>query len=37
MLKLTSRAFRMGLEKRGVALRILDFKGDRVDTHSPQG
>jgi DNA invertase Pin-like site-specific DNA recombinase len=26
-----------GLEKKGVALRILDFKGDRVDTHSAQG
>jgi DNA invertase Pin-like site-specific DNA recombinase len=26
-----------GLERKGVALRILDFKGDRVDTHSPQG
>jgi DNA invertase Pin-like site-specific DNA recombinase len=26
-----------GLEKKGVALRILDFKGDKVDTHSPQG
>lgn len=26
-----------GLETKGVALRILDFKGDRVDTHSPQG
>jgi DNA invertase Pin-like site-specific DNA recombinase len=26
-----------GLQKKGVALRILDFKGDRVDTHSPQG
>jgi DNA invertase Pin-like site-specific DNA recombinase len=25
------------LEKKGVALRILDFKGDKVDTHSPQG
>jgi DNA invertase Pin-like site-specific DNA recombinase len=25
-----------GLEEKGVALRILDFKGDRVDTHSPQ-
>jgi DNA invertase Pin-like site-specific DNA recombinase len=25
------------LERKGVALRILDFKGDRVDTHSPQG
>jgi DNA invertase Pin-like site-specific DNA recombinase len=26
-----------GLEDKDVALRILDFKGDRVDTHSPQG
>jgi DNA invertase Pin-like site-specific DNA recombinase len=26
-----------GLEKKRVALRILDFKGDKVDTHSPQG
>jgi DNA invertase Pin-like site-specific DNA recombinase len=26
-----------GLEEKGVALRILDFKGDKVDTHSPQG
>jgi DNA invertase Pin-like site-specific DNA recombinase len=26
-----------GLEKKGVALRILDFKGDKVDTHNPQG
>jgi DNA invertase Pin-like site-specific DNA recombinase len=26
-----------GLEQKGIALRILDFKGDRVDTHSPQG
>jgi DNA invertase Pin-like site-specific DNA recombinase len=26
-----------GLEKKAVALRILDFKGDRVDTRSPQG
>jgi DNA invertase Pin-like site-specific DNA recombinase len=26
-----------GLEKKDVALRILDFKGDKVDTHSPQG
>ena len=26
-----------GLENNGVALRILDFKGDKVDTHSPQG
>lgn len=26
-----------GLEAEGVALRILDFKGDKVDTHSPQG
>jgi DNA invertase Pin-like site-specific DNA recombinase len=25
------------LEKKGVALRILDFKGDKVDTHSAQG
>ena len=24
------------LERRGVALRILDFKGNKVDTHSPQ-
>jgi DNA invertase Pin-like site-specific DNA recombinase len=26
-----------GLQSKGVALRILDFKGDKVDTHSPQG
>ena len=26
-----------GLEKKGVALRLLDFKGHKVDTHSPQG
>ncbi|SDR08990.1 Site-specific DNA recombinase [Rhizobiales bacterium GAS113] len=26
-----------GLERKRVALRILDFKGDRVDTHSAQG
>jgi len=26
-----------GLEKKGVAFRIVDFKGHRVDTHSPQG
>jgi DNA invertase Pin-like site-specific DNA recombinase len=26
-----------GLEAKGVALRILDFKGDTVDTHSPTG
>jgi DNA invertase Pin-like site-specific DNA recombinase len=25
------------LEAKGVALRILDFKGDKVDTNSPQG
>jgi DNA invertase Pin-like site-specific DNA recombinase len=26
-----------GLEKKGVALRLLDFQGHKVDTHSPQG
>jgi DNA invertase Pin-like site-specific DNA recombinase len=26
-----------GLERKGVALRLLDFKGHKVDTHSPQG
>ena len=26
-----------GLERKGVALRLLDFKGHRVDTHSRQG
>jgi len=26
-----------GLENKGVGLRILDFKGERVDTRSPQG
>jgi len=25
------------LERKSVALRILDFRGERVDTHSPQG
>jgi DNA invertase Pin-like site-specific DNA recombinase len=25
------------LKGKGIALRILDFKRDRVDTHSPQG
>ena len=26
-----------GLERKGVALRLLDFEGHRVDTHSRQG